>query len=69
MDKKENETNAHDLVKKHIENKDHEVTNEELENIKVGEDAITDEELKNEADKIEDEMNHKPHLPNPYDVL
>jgi hypothetical protein len=69
MNDPEKEINPHDLIKKHIENKDHEVTDEELENLVIGEDAIPEEELKKDADKMDDEINHKPHLPNPYDVL
>ncbi len=68
MDKDE-DLNPHDLIKKHIEDKEHTVTDEELQNIKVGEDAIPDEELEKGIKEKEDELKHKPHLPNPYDVL
>jgi len=61
-----------DLVKRHMQDPTHVVTDEELRNVKVGDDAEDEKEVNKEADAKEDEIEKLPNnddLPNPYEVL
>ena len=69
MDNEEKDINPHDLIRKHIQNKDHKITDEELAKVKIGEDAIPKDELKKDAEHMEEEFKHTDHPPNPYDVI
>lgn len=69
MDKNNENVTPSDLIKKHIENKDHVVTGEELQKMKVGDEAVSEDTIKKEAELKEEELHSTPHLPNPYDVL
>jgi hypothetical protein len=62
-----------ELVKKHMEDPAHVVTDEELKKVKVGDDAVSETELENEAEEKSDEITNEDgrddDVPNPYDVL
>jgi hypothetical protein len=69
--KDENLTPA-ELMKKHMKDPNHVVTEDELRKVKVGGDAEDDIEVAKEADAKKDELDHLPHsddLPNPYSIL
>jgi hypothetical protein len=57
------------LLKKHISDPDHKVTDEELKLVKVGVDAENELEVEKRVAEKEEENHSKPHLPNPYDVV
>lgn len=59
----------HDLIKRHIENKDHVVTDEELQKVKVGWEAESAEAARKEIKQKKDELESKDHVPNPYDII
>ena len=69
MEKNKENLSPRDLIKKHIENKDHVVTDEELQTVKVGQQAGSEEANRKEVDARKEELESTPHLPNPYDVL
>ena len=61
---------AAELVRKHLKDPNHVVTDEELQNVKVGSEAEVDESK--EVDKLEEEIEAVPKVdsvPNPYSVL
>jgi hypothetical protein len=71
MKKSENITPG-ELVKKHIKDPNHVITDDELANVKVGEEGETDSEFKKEiADKEEEleNLNHKKDGTSSYDIL
>lgn len=60
-----------ELIKKHIHDQNHVVTDEELQQVKVGVDAVDESEVKKREKELEEgieELKEK-HAPNPYDVL
>jgi hypothetical protein len=76
-DKKEQPENNRELtpdelIKKHIQDPDHVVTDEEIKNAKVGEAADNEQTIDKETKRREDEIEHESpedDLPNPYNVL
>jgi hypothetical protein len=61
-----------ELIKKHMKDPNHVVTEEELKNVVVGDEAMNKKELDKDAKDKKDEVDHLPHnddLPNPYSVL
>ena len=69
---KDESITAAELVRKHIQNADHIVTDDEFNNIKVAEDAADEEKINKEADVKKDELKKLPDndsLPNPYNVV
>jgi len=61
-----------ELVKKHIKDPSHVVTEEELKELVVGDDAVTKKELTKEENEKKDELDNLPHnddLPNPFSIL
>ncbi len=61
-----------DLVNKHIHDENHVVTEEEMQKLKVGDSAQSEEKINKEAEirKEEIEQNRgNDALPNPYSVL
>lgn len=61
----------HDLVKKHIQNPDHVITDEEFQNILVAEAAVDKRKVDKEADSKKAEIKKASDgtLPNPYSVV
>lgn len=58
-----------ELVKKHNSNPRHIITDDEMKNLKVGDDAETASELQAEIEEKEAEDNSHNHANNPFDVL
>jgi hypothetical protein len=61
-----------ELIKKHLQDPNHKVTDEELKNLKVGSDAEDTTTINNEADALAEEVDDRTDsdaLPNPYNVL
>jgi len=69
QNKKQEKLTPAELVKKHMENPDNPITEEEMKNLKTGPEA--DEDLiKKEEDKYKEVKRETgKHPPNPYDVL
>jgi hypothetical protein len=58
-----------ELIKKHNSNPKHIITDDEMKNLKVGDDAETASELQAEIEEKEAEDNCHNHENNPYDIL
>ena len=58
-----------ELIKKHNFNPKHIITENEMRNLKVGEDAEDEKELKREIEEKEAEENCGHHENNTYDIL
>ena len=58
-----------ELIKKHNSNPRHIITDNEMKNLKVGDDAETASELKAEIEEKEAEDNCHDHETNPFDIL
>ena len=58
-----------ELIKKHNLNPKHIITENEMRNLKVGEDAEDEKELKREIEEKEAEENCGHHENNTYDIL
>jgi hypothetical protein len=61
-----------ELIRKHLKDPNHHVTDEELSNLKVGVEAEDDQMVSEESKKVEEEVESLPDndsLPNPYQVL
>lgn len=69
--KKAPKVTPHDLVRKHIEDPDHVITDEEMQNLSVGTAAEDYAEVNKEVEEIDEELKHlrDSDLPNPYAVL
>jgi hypothetical protein len=69
---KNNELTPEELIKKHIQDPNHIITDDEIKNAKVGEAAddekTVDEETTRRKEEIENES-PEDDLPNPYNVL
>jgi hypothetical protein len=56
-----------------MEDPSHVITDEELKKVKVGDDAVSETELKDETEEKSDEIKNDhskgDDVPNPYDVL
>jgi hypothetical protein len=59
----------HDLIKRHIENKDHVVTDEELQKVKVGWEAESAEAARKETKLRSQDLQTNNKFPNPYNIL
>jgi len=60
------------LIKKHMKDPNHVVTEDELKKVVVGEEALETSKFDKEAEDKKDEVEHLPHnddLPNPYSIL
>lgn len=60
------------LFQKHSNDPKHDVTEEELKNLKVGTEAGDEKEISKETDEKDDEIENLPNndsLPNPFEVL
>ena len=63
---------AHDLVKKHIQNPNHVITDEEFQNISVAEAAVDKNKLDKETNLKKEKLENVTDtdtLPNPYTVV
>ena len=61
-----------ELLHRHLKDPNHQVTDEELRNLKVGADAEDENEVSKAADKIKEEIQqdgNNDSLPNPYTVV
>ena len=61
-----------ELMKMHMKDPNHVVTEDELRKMKVGADAEDNKEVAKETDAKKDELDHLPHnddLPNPFSIL
>jgi hypothetical protein len=58
-----------ELIKKHNSNPNHIITENEMRNLKVGNDAEDNKELNREIEEKEAEDNCDNHENNPYDIL
>ena len=69
-EKKDEELTPHQLANKHLEDKDHVITDEEIRNTKIGKMEPEEEaKLKKELDELDEiEKKHKNYT-NPYDIL
>lgn len=66
----ENELTPSELVKKHISDKEHVITNEELDHLKIGAEAESKDELEKEVEeKLEEDGLSDEHETNSYDLL
>lgn len=63
---------AAELVKKHMKDPNHVVTESDLKELVVGDEAVTKNELSKEEHEKKDELDNLPHnddLPNPFSIL
>lgn len=58
-----------ELIKKHNSNPKHIITENEIKNLKIGDDAEDSNELKRKIEEKEAEDNCHNHENNPYDIL
>jgi len=61
-----------ELIKIHIKDPNHVVTEEEMKKLVVGDEALNTNELSKDATEKKEELDHLPNsdkLPNPYNVL
>ena len=61
-----------ELMKMHMKDPNHVVTEDELRKMKVGADAEDNKEVAKETDAKTNELDHLPHnddLPNPFSIL
>ena len=61
-----------ELMRKHLNDPNHQVTDEELRNVKVGVDAEDEQQVIEGSEKIKEKINTTPDntsLPNPYSVI
>lgn len=69
---KDDKLTPHELFKKHSQDPDHVVTEEELKNLKVGSEAEDESEVSRETKEKDDEIESLPNndgLPNPFNIL
>lgn len=70
--KKDESLTPAELMKKHMKDPNHVVTEDELRKVKVGGDAEDNKEVAKEADAKKNELDHLSHnddLPNPFSIL
>ena len=70
--KKDESLTPAELMKKHMKDPNHVVTEDELRKVKVGDDGEDVKQIEKEVDAKKDELDHLPHnddLPNPFSIL
>lgn len=70
--KREESLTPAQLIKKHMQDPKHVVTDDELKKVKVGNDAEDEKKVSKETNAKKEELDNLPHndsLPNPYSIL